>query len=278
MGIFNGCLLASDIDGTLLTNGKIPQSNLEKIDWFKSEGGIFTICTGRTPNAAKYSYELSHSNAPLIAFHGGGIFSYPENKFIHQTIMSNSCHTVVKQIMNVFPEVGVEVHSGVELYPLHLNDVIINHADYEDLSFSDCPEDIFSLPWNKVFFGVKDEKTVRKMYDFSHQFKNENCRFMITQIRNNACYLEMVPENVNKGDALKYLKKIIGADICFGIGDYFNDLELIRDADIGAVTADAPDELKLIADYVTCPCEKGSVADFIDKIALYMKGSNLWTK
>lgn len=278
MGIFDGCLLASDIDGTLLTNGKIPDINLEKIDWFKSEGGIFTICTGRTPNAAKYSYDLSHSNAPLIAFHGGGIYDYKNKTFTSQRLLPMECRRVVKAIMEAFPEIGIEVHSGLELYLLQGNSVIFEHAEYEDLVFSKSPENVYTEPWNKVFFGALDEATVKRLEAFTRRFSKEDCRFMITQIRENACYLEMVSKAVNKGYALRLLKESTGSEISFGIGDYYNDTELIRDADIGAVTKGAPEDLKQVADYVTCPCEEGAVAEFIDKIALYMKGSIIWTK
>ena len=34
MGIFDGCLLASDIDGTLVENGEIAERNFEKVDFF----------------------------------------------------------------------------------------------------------------------------------------------------------------------------------------------------------------------------------------------------
>ena len=37
MGIFENCLLASDIDGTLMENGYINPKNLEKIEFFMNE-------------------------------------------------------------------------------------------------------------------------------------------------------------------------------------------------------------------------------------------------
>ena len=81
MGIFDGCLLVSDIDGTLLYDGIIPEENIKAIDWFKSEGGIFTIATGRAVVAAKYSYELSRANSSLIALNGAVIYDF-ENSCI----------------------------------------------------------------------------------------------------------------------------------------------------------------------------------------------------
>ena len=39
MGLFSDCLFGCDIDGTLLANGVINPHNIEKIEYFISEGG-----------------------------------------------------------------------------------------------------------------------------------------------------------------------------------------------------------------------------------------------
>ena len=44
MGIFDGCLLACDIDDTLVKNGYINPKNIEKIHYFISEGGKNNQC------------------------------------------------------------------------------------------------------------------------------------------------------------------------------------------------------------------------------------------
>lgn len=278
MGIFSGCLLASDVDGTLLTGGIIPEINLEKIDWFKSEGGVFTLCTGRSILASKYSYDLSHSNAPLIAFHGGGIYDYNTEEFLDIKLMPMECREILKSIIDEFPEIGIDIHGGNFLYDLRKNNVTEHHAEYESMVYDKIPDDYESMPWIKIFLGINDLDTLERVEKFCERFSDKYCRFMTTLRKPNAYYVEIVPSVVNKGNALRTLKEKLGAKVCFGIGDYVNDIELIRDADIGATTAEAPDEIKQLADYVTCPCKDGAVADFIDQIALYMKGSILWTK
>lgn len=50
---FDGCLLVSDIDGTLVHDGKIPERNIEKIKEFKKQGGKFTIASGRSFEACR---------------------------------------------------------------------------------------------------------------------------------------------------------------------------------------------------------------------------------
>ena len=50
----------------------------------------------------------------------------------------------------------------------------------------------------------------------------------------------------------------------FAIGDYYNDLEMIKIADVGAALAESPDEVKAVAKKVVCEAKNGAVAEFID--------------
>lgn len=275
MGIFDGCLLASDIDGTLLLNGEIPKINLEKIDWFKSEGGIFTLSTGRTVSATKYSYDLSHANAPVITFHGGAVYDFKSNEFLYHKTLPKISREILEVIAFNFPNIGVEIHSGTDLYEVRKNSVTQFHIEYENLISLEPNENMYNLPWTKVLFGVYEEEELKELIEFTKRFKNTGCSFINSQNKPNARFLEILPEGVNKGVALNILKEKLGAKISFGIGDFYNDVQLLKQADYSAATADAPDEVKALANYVTKPCKDGAVADFIDKIALYMKGSSL---
>ena len=54
MGKFDGILLCTDLDDTLLTTDKrVSDENSKAIEYFKSEGGLFTFATGRVPQGAK---------------------------------------------------------------------------------------------------------------------------------------------------------------------------------------------------------------------------------
>ncbi|MFQ9147761.1 MAG: HAD family hydrolase [Eubacteriales bacterium] len=49
-GKFSGFLICSDFDGTLTCDGRtVPRANLEAIERFESEGGLFTVASGRFP-------------------------------------------------------------------------------------------------------------------------------------------------------------------------------------------------------------------------------------
>ncbi len=70
MGKFDGILLCSDIDATLLSQGSLPEENQKAIKYFQENGGRFTLCTGRLFDFLdKYSH-LVMPNAPFIAMNG----------------------------------------------------------------------------------------------------------------------------------------------------------------------------------------------------------------
>lgn len=69
MGKFDGILICTDLDGTLLRNdGTISQENLSAIEYFKAEGGYFTFVTGRMPYYAMHICETIKPNVPFGCF------------------------------------------------------------------------------------------------------------------------------------------------------------------------------------------------------------------
>ena len=65
MGIFDGCLLACDIDGTLVSGELLPERNVERIEYFVSEGGAFSLSTGRTAAAVSMRVKCFLVMAPI---------------------------------------------------------------------------------------------------------------------------------------------------------------------------------------------------------------------
>ena len=64
---FEGMLFCTDLDGTLYNDEKtVSKQNLDAIEYFKSEGGLFTFITGRVPATSKNICNTIHPNAPYI--------------------------------------------------------------------------------------------------------------------------------------------------------------------------------------------------------------------
>ena len=70
MGKFDGILICSDYDGTLFYKEFI-QSNVEALQYFMDEGGMFTLCTGRRAKNAPLDVM---PNVPVVGMCGSEVY------------------------------------------------------------------------------------------------------------------------------------------------------------------------------------------------------------
>jgi hydroxymethylpyrimidine pyrophosphatase-like HAD family hydrolase len=82
-------------------------------------------------------------------------------------------------------------------------------------------------------------------------------------------YYEQMPLGVNKGTGLKKLCEIlkIKEGGFFTVGDFYNDLEMLKVADVSATVENAPEDIKEIVNFVGGRCLDGGVADFIEYLS-----------
>ena len=269
MGIFDGCLLACDIDGTLIVNDYIPQRNIDKIKYFVKEGGMFSLATGRTAGAISCITNQLDCIAPSIVANGSMIYDIKNDNAIYELFVPESDRHIVKAVLDGCNTVGIEAHSGKNVLVLNQSQETIDHENYENLDAILLDYDVATqYNWNKVIylFTNLDESAVVKdiISGFEHSSQFVDTSAVIDGRRR--YYYEHVPKNVSKATTLKILCKKLNIKLgcCYAIGDYYNDLEMIKTADIGAALCDSPDEVKAVADVVVCDVENGAVADFID--------------
>ncbi len=275
MNRFEGIVIASDLDGTFLADGeKYVERNLDAIEYFKSEGGLFTIATGRDWFfAAKACPELtSICNAPMIACNGSYICDIRTGEIGAVTEFdSHEALYAVREIAKRFPQIIYRV----SMLNTYVYEPGISHSRYDFGPVSECViervlDDVVDDQWLKVVFEG-DSSYIPDVLKVGRALALKNIRIISSQ----ADYAELLPPGVNKGKMIGALKQSISEKcglelsnikLC-GIGDYFNDYELIADSDIPAAVANAPEELKQIPGvYVTCDHNDGAIADVIEHI------------
>ena len=78
--LFDGVLLASDYDGTLVPSDKQVTEGVKKaVAFFIANGGRFTVSTGRT-YLGFHSYSNEYINAPVLLANGGMAYDYEAKK------------------------------------------------------------------------------------------------------------------------------------------------------------------------------------------------------
>ncbi len=266
--IYNKWLLVSDIDGTLNTKSmKLPENNKIAINEFVRNGGNFTLCSGRNLQSLSIHYKKLGISTPAIFLNGAGIYDFKNKKMIFQNFISSQGEEIILDVLKkhnlaqltVFTADKIILTTRKCIYGLIISK--IDKLDYELCKkISDLPRGI----WGKVsFFGTRS--LINKLKDiFSSQ---ENSKFFEC-FKTSPFTLEVVSKGVNKGAAVVKLAELLNIEESntAAIGDYYNDVEMLKRVAHPVCCGQAPDDIKAISEYVACHCNDGAVADFIDYI------------
>ena len=88
MGKFDGVLLVSDFDDTLYdSHHQVPERNRRALDYFRSQGGRFTVATGRARRTFAPYHDLVPLDAPVVLSNGSAIYDFSKNEMLEQTFL-----------------------------------------------------------------------------------------------------------------------------------------------------------------------------------------------
>ncbi len=246
---FDGILLCTDLDDTLLTTDKkVSEENSRAIEYFKSEGGLFTFATGRVPHGARLMLDYVHPNAPMVCFNGGVIYDFNEDKILWSRRLDESAEKVVEFVDNNFKTAGIEICTEKNIYFSKSNKLVERHKFFEKLPDNDLNYKLVTEEWKKVIFMVEVEEMpyLREMLAAAPFFND------FSFVQSSPWYYELLPKNASKGDGLLHLADLMGVEPSrtVAVGDNENDLMMVKMAGTGFAVANAVDVVKKAADYV----------------------------
>ena len=268
MGKFDGCLLACDIDGTLLYDKTLPERNVAKIKDFVNEGGAFSLSTGRTSLALEVVTSRIDCIAPSVLSNGCVIYDFAAKKALTQKLLPQSTLGMVKRVIQSI-NIGIEMHSADSVFVPSRSRASDLHEIYESMEASFIGVDeAENLDINKIIYFLENEEQKKAVFDIARDYDNE-CVFYPTSTTINGekqNYCEQIPKGVSKASALGELKELLNIKKggYFAIGDYYNDVPMLNAADISAAPEESPDDVKAVADKVVGSAANGAVADFIE--------------
>ena len=266
MGRFDDILIVSDIDGTFLgKGGRLVSENLEAIEYFKREGGSFTVATGREHFLVPPSIPeiASIINIPMIACNGAYMYDLQSEKivleeFLPEPEISEIAEAARRHSPDVFMRITCEgnylmerdvssVHTWLQAWPDRIRLLPYDetpHGNWHKIAWTGSPEELTALR------PVIDSKI------------RGGCVSML------ACptILEIQAAKGTKGAMLPRLKSLIGKEdaVLWAVGDYENDYLMLKMADRCAMPSNGIDKLRTLPGIVeVCDHDEGAIAGLI---------------
>ena len=250
MGKFDGVLLVTDLDSTLLNRcRRISEGNRRAIEYFEREGGLFTYVTGRTPFGTKVILDQMTPRIPFGCLNGGGIYDANANQYVWRADLDPQAEKLIDFVRERFPEVGIELCGFDAAWVLRRNHIVDEHMALEGLRFADATfGEVKDLGIAKVLLMTEADR-IEELAEAlsSHPLSSE---FAFVQSAEQ--YYEILPRGASKGALLLRLAEMLGISRgkTVAIGDNHNDVSMIRAARLGVAVANATPPAKSAADLV----------------------------
>ncbi len=260
---YKDILLVCDMDHTLLdSHSTVSERNRVALIKFVESGGHFTIATGRMEGAVKPYISGLPIDVPAILYNGARIYDFKKNEIVWQKCLENNIVDILKDLYNCFEDIGIEIYNGYEIYIVRENIEIKKHIIKERTTPVTCKLEEVPLPWVKVILACEH----KRLKEIENYLKDKASHFRT--VFSEPQFLELLHSSVSKGDALNRLKDILGYSYTrtVSVGDNLNDVELIRNAEVGIAVGNSHPYLMEIADMCCCHNDDDAVAQVIEWI------------
>lgn len=257
-------LIAVDLDGTLLTRQRTPHpESAAALRQAQSEGITVVLASGRTIATIRPIAAEIGIRGPIVSCNGAFVAD-PDGQPLFEARLepAHIAHLIAYAESRAL---HTHVYSGEDIYMSGENEFAAEYRRRTNVTKTSVLPyaELAQLPAAKVLFfdhAPVIERIEAEISPWSRQHTNT--------IRSESEYIEFLPLGVSKATGLDALAKSLNLHPrqIAAVGDYFNDQTMIEYAGLSGVMADAPEDLKKIADFVLPSNDEGGVATFIKHI------------
>jgi len=263
-------LYVSDLDGTLLRSDQATSDYTNQvINTLVDKGMLFSYATARSLITAKKVTMGIQAKIPLIVYNGAFVIDNVTEEILIANYFDDTVFTLLDDLFNnnIYPIVysyikGSEKFSFVpELCTKGMNKFIESrNGDVRTNAVSSLAE----LKLGNVFYitCIDDSEKLKPLYN---KYKDTyHCVFQ-TDIYTKDKWLEIMPIEASKSNAIKQLQTMLGCEKLIAFGDGINDIDMFQIADESYAVANAHEELKKHATAVIASNDEDGVAKWLEE-------------
>lgn len=274
MGKFDGVLLASDFDNTLIYTEEalrtgapvppLPERNRRALEYFMAEGGRFAVATGRALAAFINYAEAVPMNVPGVVCNGAAIYDFEKGEYLETAMLDSSARERGQTVLDRFPTVAVEAyHIDNVIHAVHPNAITRQHERITKAAVTEAPSlmDV-PLPLGKLLFEA-DHETLEEVLAFLTARGWAGDYELIFSVSH---LLEMTVKGANKGGMVRRLAARLGVSMehVYCAGDEANDISMLTAAKQGFAPANCAQAVRDCGATVVCSAQEGAIAQVVE--------------
>lgn len=257
-------LIAFDLDGTLLDpKRQLTQVHIDAVRRARDAGYIITLASGRNVASIEAFAKELDIQGPMVCSNGAHVLANSQTEIVHHSIPTSTADTLTRYALD--NDLHVSIYARYDVHFVHRNrwSEIYEERVRHIVPIMREEPNTLGLEVTKILFA--DEPEVLE----PHQEAIEQMSGLeMTIVRTEPDYLEFLPTNINKGLGLNHVANHfrLKPEEIAAIGDYYNDLEMLRYAGFSCAMGTAPADVQAAANLVAPSNVEGGVAWFIDAL------------
>lgn len=243
-------LVVSDVDNTLYRKQvPVPDELPAIVRACRARGIAFGLATGRTRELAdRFMKQLQLTDPSVLA--NGAIIVQGERCIYKRGFQVGRIRDIIRRACD--DGLTVTISDEKEERPVVFTPYILEQQRLKNRFWNRIDLDSPELENGEfVKLMIFDPEKTGKIRPYQQELQRYRDYYWVTSFSNQA--VELGPKDCNKATGVRELARILGLEMSnvMAIGDFVNDLEMIQQAGIGVAVANASDEIKANADYVT---------------------------
>lgn len=249
-------LVATDLDGTFLKNDKsISKENIDMLHFLGEKGILRVIATGRN---LKKTLEVIRPEVPfdyIVFSSGAGVYDHVNDKLLYHQNLSKE---VVQQLVDFLIENDLNFHlfkpvpenykcwyyRGSVLCP-EFESYFDFHQSHSELLPQNRTLDSEACQFLVVFPNNLDRFLTLKN-DIENRFQDIKVVRTSSPLETGYIWMEIFHQSVSKGNGVKFVCDTlkIEHEYTLGIGNDFNDMDLLEFTNYSYIVENGPEEMK----------------------------------
>lgn len=273
MGKFDGVLLASDFDNTILNTERprrtgcpvppISRRNLDALRYFMEHGGRFAVATGRALPAFRMFADQVPMNAPAVVCNGAALYDFQVEAYLETVELPEQIRQQGQSLLDRFPTAAIEAyHLDNVIHAVRPNEFTrqhqhVTHAGVVAVdSLLDVP-----MPLVKIMFeNDYDSLTALRAFALAQPWAADYEIFF-----SDKTLLEVTRKGASKGAMVRRLAARLGIsmDHVYCVGDENNDISMLTAAAEGFAPANCVENVRNCGATLVADCDHDTLAEIV---------------
>lgn len=259
-------LAAIDIDGTLLSDDyQLSGETKDAIHSAKQAGLEIVLCSGRAPRSVFPIMEELGMHGFLIT-HNGAVTTHSETREVmdEQGFYMDSLFGVVDYCRQT--GIHTDFCTAFEMYTEKIDSQELQGLYEKYHMVPKIVKDAREVKEKLVKFTLFSSNAI-----LSHaQGDLQKMNLPLQAIRSGPTFIDILHRHASKGMALKSLARRLGIPMqhTIAIGNYYNDVDMMRVAGVGVAVSNAPEDVQRQADLVVGSNNDNGVAEALRQLVI----------